>query len=199
MDFLMTAWQSYPVLIDFVLFAFVFAAVARVSSAKAFPEHAGKALSIAVAVFLAAGLAMAQRKLGFSVESMGPVAILILAVVIFITSYKFLRHSDMPRPMPVVVDPSVQVIQVISCGTAYSNVRRGRRPFADSSFYTRSSKVGPTHADVFRSIPFGEQARCLRMMFSLGGGFRNAGNAGQRVPISRRELSAPVLWPYDCS
>ena len=110
MDFLMTAWQSYPVLIDFVLYAFVFGAVARVSFAKAFPGHGGKTLAIAVGVFLAAGLAMAQRTLGFSVESMGPVAILILAAVVFITAYKFLRQSEMPLPMTIFISAMLVVV-----------------------------------------------------------------------------------------
>jgi hypothetical protein len=78
MEMLLYIWRSYPVLIDFLLYFLVFGAAARVSFAKFFPGHEGRMLSFAVGLFLAAGLAMAQRTLGFSTEKMGPVAAFIL-------------------------------------------------------------------------------------------------------------------------
>ena len=96
MDVFLRIWRMYPIVIDLALYFFVFAAAARVSFSKAFPGHEGKVLSMAVGLFLAVGLAMAQRTLGFSTESMGPVAAIILCGIVFIASYKFLHHAQAP-------------------------------------------------------------------------------------------------------
>ncbi len=96
-------WQMYPVLVDMALYFFVFGAAARVAFAKSFPGHEGKALSIAVGLFLAAALAMAQRKLGFSTANLGPVAVFILCGVVFLASYKFIHQSDVSKPVTVLL------------------------------------------------------------------------------------------------
>ena len=85
----------------------LFAAAARVSFAKVFPGHEGKVLSVAVGLFLAAGLAMAQRKLGFSTASLGPVAVLILCGILFLASYKFIQHSEVSKPVAVLLSALV--------------------------------------------------------------------------------------------
>jgi hypothetical protein len=112
MDFLTRALDSYPLLIDFVLYFFVFGAAARVSFAKAFPNHEGKVLSIAVGMFLAAGLAIAQRKLGFSTENMGPVAVFFLCTVIFVASFKFLQSADVGKPMTIFVSTMLVIVML---------------------------------------------------------------------------------------
>ncbi len=103
MEFLIRIWHSYPVLLDFLLYFLVFTAAARVGFAKSFPSHEGKILAVAVGLFLAACLAIAQRKLGFSLERMGPVAAFLLCGVIFIAAYRFMKHADVPLPLTVLL------------------------------------------------------------------------------------------------
>ena len=103
MEYVYWFWRTYPVAVDMALYFFVFAAAARVAFAKTFPGHEGNALSIAVGLFLAAGLAMAQRKLGFSTENLGPVAVFLLCGVMFLASYKFIERSDVSKPVAVLL------------------------------------------------------------------------------------------------
>ena len=100
---LIRAYEVYPFLVDFLLYFFVLAAAARVGFAKTFPGYEGKLLSIAVGVLLAAGLTMAQRTLGFSTEKMGPIAVFLLCGIVFLAAYKFLQHSDIPKPMTIFI------------------------------------------------------------------------------------------------
>ena len=103
MDYLIRTWQTYPIALDFTLYFLVFGAAARVGFAKSFPSHEGKVLAIAVGLFLAASLAIAQRKLGFSIERMGPVAAFILCGIVFIAAYRFMQHADVPKPLTVLL------------------------------------------------------------------------------------------------
>ena len=103
MEYLQWFWQTYPVLVDMALYFFVFGAASRVAFAKSFPGHEGKVLSVAVGLFLAAALAMAQRKLGFSTENLGPVAVFILCGIVFLASYKFIERSDVSKPVAVLL------------------------------------------------------------------------------------------------
>ena len=103
MEYIDRILHAYPALIDFTLYFFVFGAAARVGFAKSFPSHEGKVLAVAVGLFLAASLAIAQRKLGFSLERMGPVAAFLLCGVIFIAAYRFMKHADVPVPLTVLL------------------------------------------------------------------------------------------------
>ena len=103
MEYLIRIWHSYPALLDFMLYFLVFGAAAQVGFAKSFPSHEGKVLAVAVGLFLAACLAIAQRKLGFSLERMGPVAAFLLCGVIFIAAYRFMKHADVPMPLTVLL------------------------------------------------------------------------------------------------
>ena len=103
MELLIRIWHSYPVLLDFSLYLLVFTAAARVGFAKSFPSHEGKILAVAVGIFLAACLSIAQRRLGFSLERMGPVAAFLLCGVIFIAAYRFMKHADVPLPLTILL------------------------------------------------------------------------------------------------
>ncbi len=103
MEFLVRIWQTYPILLDFTLYFLVFGAAARVGFAKSFPSHEGKVLAVAVGLFLAASLAIAQRKLGFSLERMGPVAASILCGVVLVAAYRFMQHAEVPKALTVLL------------------------------------------------------------------------------------------------
>jgi hypothetical protein len=130
MEFLYTFWRSYPVLIDLMLYFFVFGAAARVSFAKVFPGHGGKALSVAVGLFLAAGLATAQREMGFSLERIGPIAVFILCGVLFIASYRFLQNAETPKPVTILI-----------CGLLALALLRAALPKASAEFARRNPLI----------------------------------------------------------
>ena len=103
MDIFFQLWQVYPFLVDLVLYFFVFAATARVSLVKVFPGREGKALAVAVGLFLAASLTMAQSKLGFSLEDFGVVAAFLLCATVFLASYKFMHYAEIPVHLTVLL------------------------------------------------------------------------------------------------
>lgn len=103
MEFLYRIWYAYPVLIDLLLYFFIFAAAARVSFAKFFPGQGGKALAVAVGLFLAAGLTTAQSKMGFSLERIGPIAMFILCGILFIAAYRFLQTTETPKSVTILI------------------------------------------------------------------------------------------------
>ena len=103
MEYVIWFWRTYPVAVDLALYFFVFGAAARVAFVKIFPGHEGKVLSVAVGLFLAAGLAMAQRTMGFSTEKMGPVAGLVLCGIVLIASYRFMHRAETPRTLAILL------------------------------------------------------------------------------------------------
>lgn len=96
MDLLLRVWDVYPWAVDLCLYFFLFAAAARVSFAKIYPGHEGRMLAAAIGIVLAAGLTIAQRKIGFSLESLGPIAAVLLCVIVFIVAHRLLSHSELP-------------------------------------------------------------------------------------------------------
>jgi hypothetical protein len=103
MDILIQLWQVYPFLVDLALYFFVFAATARVSLVKVFPGREGKTLAVAVGLFLAASLTMAQSKLGFSLEDFGAAAAFLLCAIVFLASYKFMHYAEIPMHLTVLL------------------------------------------------------------------------------------------------
>jgi hypothetical protein len=103
MEYIYWFWRNYPVAVDMALYFFVFTAAAKVAFAKTFPNQEGKVLSVAVGLILAAGLAMAQRTLGFSTEKLGTVAVFILCGVVFIAAFQFIRRTEVPRPLAILL------------------------------------------------------------------------------------------------
>jgi len=123
MEILHRIWQTYPILIDLLLYFFVFAAAARVAFAKVFPGHSGKVLSVAVGLFLAASLAVAQRAMGFSLERIGPIAVFILCGILFIAAYRFLQSTETPKPVIILI-----------CGLLVLALLRAALPNATAAF-----------------------------------------------------------------
>ena len=67
-------YGRYHPVIDFFLYSAVFVSVARLTLDKAFPGKPGKALAVAIGLILALSLSIAERNLGFSIRSFGPIA-----------------------------------------------------------------------------------------------------------------------------
>jgi hypothetical protein len=102
-DLFTRLWQDYAVLIDLVLYFLVFAAAARASFARVFPGRQGRVLAVSVGALLAVSLVLAQRSLGFSLESIGPAAIFIICSVVFLAFYKLLEQARVPRLLAVLL------------------------------------------------------------------------------------------------
>ncbi len=127
MEILYRIWHTYPIFIDLLLYFFVFAAAARVSFAKVFPGHNGKVLAVAIGLFLAAGLATAQRQMGFSLERMGPIAVLILCGIVFVAAYRFLQNAETPKPVIILI-----------CGLLTVAMLRAAMPNATARFISEN-------------------------------------------------------------
>jgi hypothetical protein len=85
-----------PLAVDLILYFFVFAAASRAAFSRSFPGREGRVLAVAVGLILAFSLALAQERIGFSLNSLGPAAMIVLFLIIFIASFKLLRHSQIP-------------------------------------------------------------------------------------------------------
>lgn len=96
MEILVSLWRDYPALVDLALYFFVFAATSRAALARVFPGRTGRALAVSVGLVLAGSLVLAQTKLGFSLETLGPVAVFVLCLVVFLVSYRLMHHARLP-------------------------------------------------------------------------------------------------------
>ena len=104
------AWEQYPLAFDLLLYFLFFGAVARAALANRFPGRAGRVLSVAVGLVLAVSLAAGQNSLGFSIERLGPVAILLICLVVLIIGYKFMASSGVPKPLVLVAFGALLVV-----------------------------------------------------------------------------------------
>ncbi|MFC1734751.1 hypothetical protein ACFL1X_01445 [Candidatus Hydrogenedentota bacterium] len=86
-------YQHYGNTIDFVVFLLLFIGVTEATLSRRFPGKGGKLMSLAVGTSLAAGLVLAERQLGFDLRSFGSAAVAVLAVVLGITVFEFLKYS----------------------------------------------------------------------------------------------------------
>ncbi len=86
-------YDRYHPIIDFVLFAFFFVAIARFTLEKRFPGRPGKAIAISIGFVLALSLVLAERSLGFSLRSFGPIAAGILIGTVGLTVFLLIKHA----------------------------------------------------------------------------------------------------------
>jgi len=96
MNVIIQTWQSHPQLFDFLLYLLFFGAVARAALANHFPGQPGKAVAVAIGLTLAAALTKAQHTLGWSIDKLGPAAVFLIGLVLFITAYKLLSTTGAP-------------------------------------------------------------------------------------------------------
>ena len=69
-------------------------------------------LAVAVGAVLAVSLALSQRRMRFSLEKLGPVAMVVLGLVILVTLYAFLHHSGASAPVAILGGSAVALMIV---------------------------------------------------------------------------------------
>jgi len=85
-------YNRYAIIIDLVVYLMVFVGLAQVTLGNKFQGRGGKAITIATGVSLAISMAIAERALGFSLRSFGPIAIGLFLAILSVMIYKLIKH-----------------------------------------------------------------------------------------------------------
>jgi len=85
-------YSNYGHFIDFVLYLFIFVTIARITLAKKFGGKEANILAGALGVVLAISLALTERTLGFNLRSFGPIAALIIILLVGFILYTVIHH-----------------------------------------------------------------------------------------------------------
>ncbi|MDH5649992.1 MAG: hypothetical protein OEY67_10095 [Gammaproteobacteria bacterium] len=83
--------QHQPV-IDFILYLCILVYASRVALSRIYPGTHGRKLGIIVGTILAISLSAAQRSIGFSIKSFGPIAAGIIILVVSLVMYNLMRQ-----------------------------------------------------------------------------------------------------------
>lgn len=85
-------YQEFWSFIDFVIYLVIFTGLAHFVFSKKFPGRAGKAVSIGLAMALSAGMALFSHTTGFRLGNLGPIAGVILLVLVGLLIYSVIRQ-----------------------------------------------------------------------------------------------------------
>ncbi len=96
MEFLPRLLADHRFVVDAAVYLLVFGAVARAALSRSFPGREGRILAVAVGAMLALALLLAQKRLGFTMEKLGPVALLVLGLAILSMVGLFLHRTGLP-------------------------------------------------------------------------------------------------------
>lgn len=86
-------YDHYHVAFDFVLYLLVLIIACRVALARMFPGEQGKHLGTVIGVVLAISLSAAEKTLGFSMRSFGPIAAGLIIFMVALVMYNMMRHA----------------------------------------------------------------------------------------------------------
>lgn len=86
-------YERYPQFFDFVIFAIIFITISVYSLGKAFPGKTGKVLGAVIGIALTIAFMVWENSQGFTVRDFGPIASLVIMVVVGIVVYKFVRMT----------------------------------------------------------------------------------------------------------
>lgn len=91
-------YERFSGVIDFVIVALIFVGLAQATLGRRFPGRAGRAVSIGTGLMLALGLVAVEQGLGISLKSFGPVAAMLLILLLGIMIYRMLHYAGLSRP-----------------------------------------------------------------------------------------------------
>ena len=83
--------QHQPV-IDFILYLCILVYASRVALSRIYPNEQGRKLGIIVGTILAVSLSAAERSIGFSLKSFGPIAAGIIILMVSLVIYNLMRQ-----------------------------------------------------------------------------------------------------------
>lgn len=90
-------WWEYPFVVDFLLYFFFFGALVRAALTRHFGDVAAKRIAISLGLCLSVGLTMAQDRLDFALEDLGPLAIVLIVLTLGIVVFRLLLFADVPK------------------------------------------------------------------------------------------------------
>jgi len=90
-------YETYHAIIDFLLFTLIFTSVAQATLGKRFGGRPGRAVSVGIGLAMGLSLAITEAALGFSLRSLGPVAVLVLGSVSILFLYRTTRTLGLAR------------------------------------------------------------------------------------------------------
>lgn len=88
-----TFYDQYAGLIDMAIYLALFVGLALATIGKRLQGRGGKAVVIAIGIAMALGLAATERSLGFNLKSLGPLAGLVIIVLLGVALLEGLKHT----------------------------------------------------------------------------------------------------------
>lgn len=85
-------YDRYSIMIDLVIYLLIFVGLAQFTLGQRFKGRGGKAITIGIGLTLALSLAIAEKFLGFSIRSFGPIAAGIFLAVLGLMLYRLIKH-----------------------------------------------------------------------------------------------------------
>jgi hypothetical protein len=85
-------YDSYTVFIDFAIYLMVFVGISQITLGSRFQGKGGKAITIAIGISLAISLTITERYLGFSLKSLGPIAVGIFLAILSVMIYRLIKQ-----------------------------------------------------------------------------------------------------------
>ena len=85
-------YESYTVFIDFAIYLMVFVGISQITLGSRFQGKGGKAITIAIGISLALSLAISEKYLGFSLRSLGPIAVGIFLAILSVMIYRLIKQ-----------------------------------------------------------------------------------------------------------
>jgi hypothetical protein len=85
-------YDSYTVFIDFAIYLMVFVGISQLTLGSRFQGRGGKAIAIAIGISLALSLAISEKYLGFSLRSLGPIAVGIFLAILSVIIYRLIKQ-----------------------------------------------------------------------------------------------------------
>ncbi|MGH7133356.1 MAG: hypothetical protein ACREJO_15595 [Phycisphaerales bacterium] len=90
-------YEQYPAVIDGLIYLVLFTGLVHVSLGRRFHGRAGNAVSAAVGIAMAIGASVMARQRDFSLDKLGPLAWLVLLLVLAVVLYDLLRSVGLGR------------------------------------------------------------------------------------------------------
>ena len=86
-------YDRYSSAIDFTVYALVLVYACRIGLARTFGEAHSKSLGTVIGLMLAVSLSIAGKTLGFNLRSFGPIAAMIVLLILGLVIYNMMRHA----------------------------------------------------------------------------------------------------------
>ena len=90
-------YERYSTIVDLFVYSLIFVGTAQAALGRRYEGRAGRVIAAGVGLSLAIGLAAAEAQFGFSLRSFGPLAALVLALLLGAMAYRVLRMVELSK------------------------------------------------------------------------------------------------------